>query len=193
MNYIASKFVDYLIANGIASISMRQIHIYGFEVILGKALNYGILLLLSYINGNMLQTLLFMLIFFSLRGRTGGYHAKKASSCCFGTIIIYFAVSGLVVPFLSNNIYAIWGIVIFSTIVIFSIAPINHPNLGLDEQEVKGCKKVSRWLTMLAVLGVVLSIRFNINQVYVASIVAGIGLDAGLLLFAKILKQEVEK
>lgn len=58
------KFVDYLIINNITSEDMREMHLYNFEVMIGKILNYGTLLLLSWINNNILQTLAFMSVFF---------------------------------------------------------------------------------------------------------------------------------
>lgn len=191
MNGLAQRFVDYLIENHITSPEMRQEHIYGFEVLFGKILNYGTLLLLSIIDHNIIGTLFFMISFFTLRGRTGGYHAPRASVCYLGSILIYICVSRVMAPFLSGNTYALLGIMGISVVIIFLTAPVNHPNLCLDEKEIQLCKSSSRRLAIVISLSVCLFVWLEAVPIYTAYVVAGMGMDAGLLIFAKIIKQEV--
>ena len=193
MTNLAHRLVDYLIENDITSSSMRDVHIYSFEVLFGKILNYGTLLLLAYVNRNIISTLFFMLTFFSLRGRTGGYHAPRATGCYIGTLFIYFTVSKIIVKFLVQNTYTLFGTVVISSIIIFFFAPLNHPNLKLDENEIQACKNYSRWLAVLISTIIFMSIWLDIIPTFIPYIAAGIGIDAGLLILGKILKQEVQK
>lgn len=193
MNQLACKCVDYLIVNEIIPSDMREVYVYAFEVLFGKILNYGTLLILAYINHNIIPTLLFMMIFLSLRGRTGGYHASHPISCYLGTFIIYYSVSWVIAPFLHENIHILLWVFGISIIVIFLYAPINHPNLGLNKKEIQVCKSSSRWLSVLILVCVIISVWLEINSIYISYAAAGIGMDAGLLILAKILKQEVQK
>lgn len=193
MHYVASQLVDYLIEKEITSSDMREEHTYGFEVMIGKILNYGTLLLISCVNHNLICTLFFMVTFFSLRGRTGGYHSKNPWNCYVGTLIIYFLVSIVISPALIENVWMLVSVVGFSIISIFLFSPVNHPDLELDEEEVKLCRSSSRWLVMLISLCVFISIWLDIIPVYISYVVAGMGMDAGLLILAKGLKQEVKK
>lgn len=77
MNLLAEKIIDYFIENGITSKDMKAEKIYGLEVIFGKVLNYTTLIILSLCNKNFLPTIFFMVAFFSLRGRIGGFQYVK--------------------------------------------------------------------------------------------------------------------
>lgn len=190
---LISKFVDYLIINNITSIDMREMHIYSFEVMVGKILNYGTLLLLSWFNNNILQTLVFMIVFFSLRSRNGGFHAKKFLRCYFGTIVIYFCVLNTVVPAIKAYEYMYLYVVAVSVITVYFFAPVNHPNLQLNNDEIRLCKKSARRLIIGLSICVIVLIELNIILEYVYYMIAGMGINTGLLLIAKILKQEVRE
>lgn len=187
------KFVDYLIINNITSEDMREMHLYNFEVMIGKILNYGTLLLLSWINNNILQTLAFMSVFFSLRSRNGGFHAKQFLHCYLGTIIIYFLTSNIMVPIMKTYKYVYLCVVIVSVIIVFLFAPVNHPNLQLNDEEVRICKKSARRLIVGISIGAIILIKLNMISECVYYMIAGMGINTGLLLLAKILKQEVRE
>ena len=192
MNKLIIKIVNYLIKCEVVSEDMREIHIYSVEVMLEKLLCYTTLLLLSWINHNILQTVVFIIVFFSLRNWTGGFHAKKYMYCYFGTVAIYFGVSRGMIPVMMTNRHMLLLIVATSIITIFLGAPVNHPNLQLSSEEIQICKKSARKLIIFISITVGVLIKLNIISEYVSYIVAGIGMDAGLLLIAKIFNQEVK-
>lgn len=192
MHNMAIRLTDYLILNKITTEEMREEYIYGLEVFFGKILNYGTLILLALINKNLIPNILFMVSFFSLRGRTGGYHSKSPLNCYFGSIIIYTSITKFIVLVVLNNNYMLIVIMSVSATIIFLLAPINHPNLVLNKEEIKVCKSSSRWLVILIIMCAASAIWLGINPVYIAYVVIGMGMDAGLLIIAKILKQEVK-
>ncbi|MGN1313604.1 MAG: accessory gene regulator B family protein [Lachnospiraceae bacterium] len=193
MNSISCKFVDYLIENEILPLKMKEGYVYSFEVLFGKILNYSTLLVLGFINQNIIHTIFFMVAFLSLRGRTGGYHAPKKFLCYVWTIVIYYFVSEISEHLLFGNTEVLIGTVVISVIIIFLFSPVNHPNLELSKQEIQVCKSFSRWLAILISLIVFISVQLDIIPEYIPYSVAGMGMDAGLLILAKILKQEVPK
>ena len=191
MHNMACCLTDYLILNGLIEGEKSEEYIYGFEVIFGKILNYGTLLVLACINHNLIPTMFFMASFFSLRSRTGGYHAKKPLNCYLGTFIIYIFVTKAAAPLIMSSHYFLYGVVVISGILIFAFSPVNHPNLDLDEEEIRQCRNSSRWLTILISICVLFFVWLDMSPVFLSYIVAGMGMDAGLLLLAKIIKQEV--
>lgn len=193
MNGIACKLVDYMIKNEVILSQRKEEYIYSFEVLSGKILNYSTLFVLGYINQNIIHTLIFMITFLSLRGRTGGYHAAKESICYVSTILIYYFVSEISENFLPGNTEILLGTVIISSIAIFLFSPVNHPNLQLSKQEIQMCKSSSRWLVILIFIVVFIALWLDITPDYVPYMVAGMGMDSGLLILSKILKQEVPK
>ncbi len=192
MYHIAVNLTNYLINNNIVNLEMRDEYVYGFEILFGKIVNYGTLLFLAYINQNLIHTLFFMGTFFTLRGRTGGYHCKKELGCYLGTLIIYAVVTWFITPMLFRHTKLILAVMFISEIIIFAISPINHPNLRLSKDEIIQCKSASRWLTILIMICIFLFLWLDIIPDIIPYLVAGIGIDAGLLALAKILKQEVK-
>lgn len=190
---MAKYFTDYLIDNEITSIDMREEKIYEFELLLGKIINYGTIIFLAYLNGNLIHTIFFMISFFPLRERTGGFHCKNALNCYFGTVVLYFLVTKMIVPIMLVNTCVLLGIVGISGMIIYMVAPINHPNLELDKNEVKICKSSSRWLALLISTCIIIALWLKIMPVSIPYLAAGMGLDAGLLIVAKITKQEEKK
>lgn len=193
MHRISVCLTDYLIVNRIIADDVREDHIYGFEVLLGKIINYTTLLFLAYINGNFVQTLLFMMTFFPLRARTGGYHCKKAFTCYLGTFVIYMVVTNVVTKLFIEHTGIMILTIFLSAVIIYFLAPINHPNLGLDKEEIKQCKSSARWLMWLIGICVLVLWWLNIIPDKIVYIVAEVGVDAGLLITAKILRQEVKE
>lgn len=187
--YLTNCFLEY----GIADKDSEEEYTYGMEVALGKALNYTTLLILAILNKVLFPSLIYFLVFFSLRGRTGGYHAKSPVTCYVGTIFIYITLIYGVSPLLKNNLVISLCIILFSWVVIIVFAPVNHPNLCLNAQEVRDCKRASRWILILVTAGICLLTAFQINKDYAVYALAGMGIDAILLCTAKLIGQEVNE
>ena len=81
MTSFANYLTKCLIANDIVEKEQEEEYIYGFQKLLGKILNYTTLVLLSLYNEVLVPGIIFMIVFFSLRERTGGYHAKTPLRC----------------------------------------------------------------------------------------------------------------
>lgn len=193
MHSLALYFTRCLIENDMADESHREDYIYGLEMAFGKFLNYTTLLVIALYYGKLIQSIIFMAAFFSLRGRTGGFHAKTALQCYIGTTGIYLLAIKGVVPFIMGNLYVYVGILIFSSIIIIAFAPVNHPALCLNGQEIEQCKKSSRRVLFLEVTCIGLAVLVNGKMTCLAYAVTGIGMDATLLCIAKIVKQEVRE
>lgn len=191
MGRLVGKVTIYLIKNNYIDEDKREECVYGLEIILGKMLNYLTLLLFSVINKNLPETLIFMIVFFSLRKGTGGFHAKRMKNCYMATIGIYFAVVGVIVPVLENILFLKSTVTLCAIITIFLLAPVNHPNLKLDLKEIKMCRNYSRILAVGIGVVIFTFLILKIIPVYISYAIAGVGMDAGLLIIAKIVRQEV--
>lgn len=186
MHRLAECMVEYLVINEIVQEKDREIYTYGLEVFGLKCVNYGTIILLSYIFDDFVPTIFFMICFLSLRGRTGGFHLKSAISCYIGTVGIYVLTSKLLVLVLLDNQILILGVAIIAGIAIWIIAPLNHNNLELDEKELSECKQATRIL-LIFIAGCMYIASFSgINTVCIAYAVSGIALDAVLLIIQKI-------
>lgn len=186
MNRMSNRIFDYMVIHEVDTEDMREHHVYGIEVFLGKIISYGSLLLISAIWNMWLPFIIFMIIFFPLRSRTGGYHAKSFFQCYIGTICSYLVMMKVVAPLLIRNEIAVIVIMAVSIIVILLYAPVDHPNLRLSDEEKKSCKSSARMLLLLIVICFGIVEVLNIGSAISTYIAIGVGIDAGLILIAKI-------
>lgn len=193
MESLANYLTRCLMKNSIVEQEREEEYVYGFQLLIGKAINYTTLLILALIHSALIPGIIFMIVFFSMRGRTGGYHAKTPIRCYLGTIICYLLISQVVAPIIQGKMYAYIIIIIFSGITILIFTPINHPNLMLDSREIAICRKSSKHLYILLTGGIWIANMLHINQVYITYAIIGLGLDAILINIAKITGQEVKE
>ena len=105
MNTLSNYLTRCLISNNIVEKEQEEEYVYGFQIIFGKLLSYTTLILLSLYYEVLIPGLIFMGVFFSLRGRTGGYHARTSLRCYFATVVTYLVVVQVGAPVLEGREY----------------------------------------------------------------------------------------
>lgn len=193
MNSLANYLTKCLITNDLVEKEQEEEYIYGFEKLLGKVLNYTALVILSIYCKVFVPGIFFMIVFFSLRERTGGYHAKTALRCFVGTVVCYFLMIRIVAPAIMGKHFIYAMIAVISILAIFIFAPVNHPNLLLDEQEIEVCRQSSRWLVILVAGCIWIACVLQAREICVTYAVMGMGMNAVLIFMAKIAGQEVKE
>lgn len=166
-------------------------YIYAYECITEKLITVGSILVLSLIRKDLFPTILFLLFFFALRKRTGGYHMKTFSRCYLGTISTYLLIS-----YTSNQsyryMYEILIIVGISFIVILIFGTVNHPNMSLDNEELIQLKKSARMITGMEVLVILFLVYIKADRMLTCYLSYAVILCASLMCIAKLTKQEVK-
>lgn len=139
-----------------------DIYQYGNEIIISSVIDLLIVFILGLIYKELLNAVLFFISFLLLRTFGGGYHANTYLKC---KIIYIIDIS--VVLFLSKyavfiyNLHTMILISMFSTTVIFFLAPIENPNKPLSESEtVKNARK-SKVLSVILCLMIIVLYRIN--------------------------------
>lgn len=193
MNYLAVYVTKCLISNNIVGKEQEEEYVYGFQKLLGKVLNYTTLILLSLWQKVLIPGLFFMVVFFSLRGRTGGYHARTPLRCYLTTVAAYLLLVWFGAPAIAEREYFSFIITVVSLVVVFAFAPLNHPNLMLDKQEIQICRQSSRWLAVIITGCIWTAYALPVARICIAYAVMGLGLDALTVLIAKIVGQEVKE
>lgn len=150
---IAEDITLIFLKNQIIDMKDRDTYIYGFEVVLSSFIVTGTLLMLGVMLREVLLTLVFMVVFVSLRTFVGGYHSDRFRICLVISIALY--LGGLAL----NNLVAestkpVIGMVLVMAagIVIFLFSPKEHKNKPLSFEEKQKNKKISRSLTVLIMI-----------------------------------------
>lgn len=149
------------------------------------------MLVLGLICKQFVPTICFLVFFFSLRKRTGGYYAKKFWQCYLTTVLTYFMVLRVAAP-LSRNPMAMYMLLGCSIILIELIGTVNHPNVDMDIYELRESKRAARTLVLLEGGMILILIIMGFDILYVSYMSIAIILCAMLMCLAKIIKQEVK-
>ena len=140
---ITEKFVTF----GIISKEDYEVYKYGFELLIALLSTTIIIFLISLFIGKFIETILYLVGFFSVRAICGGYHAKHHYTCFITTISSYFLFLLLNICFSSKPYLnlAVGVMTIFSSISIIAFAPIEHPYNPMTEYR----KNKNRLLSLL--------------------------------------------
>lgn len=188
---MASKLVNQMEMEKLISKSSCEYYEYAVIGMVEHAITVGTMLLLAFIFRQFLPTICFIVFFFSLRGRTGGFHADKFWQCYLGTVII-FSVVVRIVPILCRNPAVMYGMLFLAILLICMMGTINHPNMDMTKGELQESKKVARLLVLMEVMILAALVYLKADILYIGYMSSAIILCAFLMCLAKIIKQEVK-
>lgn len=169
----------------------RDYYEYALIIMTERTIAVGTMLVIGFIIKQFLPTVAFLIFFLSLRKRTGGYHADKFWQCYLLTITTYIGVI-LMATVLSEKSHILYALLFFAVFAVEVIGTVNHPNIDLDENELKETKKAARLLVLIETGVIVVFAALKMNQLYVSYMSIAIILCSSLMCLAKIIKQEVK-
>lgn len=182
MEQIVEHLTDLMITNGVISKEEQEVYRYGLEQIIGKIVGSVFILFLALLHKTIWSAILFLIVFYGFRERTGGYHANSRLGCFLTSIMMFLVEDWVFVPiFTDKEIYQIllW---ILSVGTILILAPMDHENLNLTEYEKRKCKKASRSFVVFVTIILISAFMFRVSSTYSTSILMGMAMDAFLLL-----------
>ena len=184
------KIVNHMETEEIIDSEWRDYYIYALVTMVEKWITIVSIIGISVAIKKIVPTMIFLIFFFSLRKRTGGFHAGKFWQCYIGTVATYILIV-LICPILNNNKNVMYILVFFAVIIISIIGTVNHPNMAMDGLELKESKKAARFLIALEGFVVYVFVKLNIDEIFIYYMSVAIILCAVLLCIAKIIRQEV--
>ena len=143
---------------------------YGLEIFFSSTLEIISILFISVFAGNFYETILFFTAFVPLRIFAGGYHADTKMRCYLISVCVYIIFT-LIMKIISSELYMAINIVsvIFSTIVVFTTAPVIHRNKNTNQKEKIHYKKTSRIICIIeCAIIAILTIAIPTNKYVIA-------------------------
>ncbi len=126
-------------------ISSDQVEDYKYQAIcfVESTIVIGAMILVGIIFKQFVNVCIFIICFFNIRNRAGGFHLDTFWQCFFGTISMECLVAVLV-RYMSDKIYVLDCAALVSFAIIFIIGALNHPNINYSKEEYIVIKKQSR-------------------------------------------------
>lgn len=187
---ISGSFIDWLEEKELTNCYEREEYMYALLVTLEGLVVTIIMLLIGMGLGRCIETIIFLIFFYSLRKRTGGYHAGSFRVCFIATIIT-FVVALNVAEYLADNYVVMYVACSMATCIIGMVGTVNHPNMDMDNSELKESRRKARYILVQELIVIIILEILEVERVYIACIVVAIILCSILIFLAKINKQEV--
>lgn len=150
-----------------------------------SSITYLTILMIAAVSGYLLETLGFLIVFFTLRKRTGGFHLNTFLGCYLGTVMIYCFLLWVNVQLIIPKT-CFYLLTFFSSIVIVFIGAVNHPNVGWSEAEKEESAACARWILGREIIALLFVCTLGTDKVLEQFLMSGIILCASLMLLAKI-------
>lgn len=187
---LVNKIVDLLISEQFITTDSQEEYVYSLTCVLESVITNGTIFLISLITSNTIQTACFLLFFYTLRKRTGGYHAKTFYGCYFTTIGIWLAVTGICKS-ITHFTYLQWILLTVFGSIILVIGTVNHPNMNMSPEEVSAAKLSARMVLILELCIICFLKWLKADAILLSYLSVAIILCGILQGIAKLLGQEV--
>lgn len=185
MHNFKEYLCDKIIKNDIESEDMKEQLVYGLQILYGKILSYSFFLLFTIFSGKYIQGLLFLIVFLNIRKYTGGFHFENEKICFVFSMILYCII--LNISFSNEfNLFELQICTILPLIIIFALAPLNHPNLALSKYEIFISEKFIRKIIVFVFIICQIWIFSHLYIKYVKYILLGLLINAMMLILGKL-------
>lgn len=163
MKWLSKKLTDYIIKSGVVSEESYMIYQYGFQIGIEMLSCFLVCLGIAIYLHMIPEFFVFTGSFILLRTYAGGLHLNSFNKCFICSITVQTLVlfinkqKTMVLPLA-------WGIILFSSILILRVAPVENINRTLDANEKKHCKTVTIKVLVGLVIFSVCCTLFNLNK-----------------------------
>lgn len=148
MERLAERITDFFVANNAAKPEWKPLYIAGLKLILSEVLNFLLVLAAGAFLSSLYDSFLYLLTFCSVRGFSGGFHAKKHWICravMVGTFLLILIAKGPAVRTWPRILPSIGGAALF---IIGRFSPIEHPNKYLSEEKKRKNRRKAFWVSV---------------------------------------------
>ena len=177
------RYINLLIDRGIIWQGEEEIYKYKLTCFLEKTFTISIMILISLMFRQTISIVMFIVSFFWLRSRMGGFHLDSFKGCFVGTIgteiVLILLIKYRVVPLIISEILSA-----IATVIIFILGASNHPNMNYDKDEYRFNKKYARLIVIVEFSAILFFIGLDVSEIYIQAVEYSIILSAVLLVMA---------
>lgn len=142
--------------------------LYGMNMLFDICINIISMIIIGIITGRLWECITFCAVYKIIRKYTGGFHFDSSWGCYISSCIMYF-VFAAAVAYIPFRIYEVSAMVIISSIIIWSISPVEAINKPLDKTEKRVFKKRARISICVVLVAYIICLFINTE---IASVIA---------------------
>ena len=148
---LVAKYVKALVNLKIISVKEYEQLKYQLLCIVESAIVIVAMLIVGAVFKCLVNWCIFIVCFFVIRNRTGGFHLNSFGKCFFGTLTLQI-IGILIIEYMTQNLVKVFDItMIISFLVIILVGTLNHPNMNYSVEELIVSKRISRVMAVFVV------------------------------------------
>ena len=169
MSKVAEKVADSLYRKDYISEEEKEIYSYGYEILIDNIGKTFLLLMVGAIIHQLVATLIFVVVFTTLRSCCGGYHASKAWQCNLLTVVLWgMVIAGTSTEAVMKKCETLTiAIAVVSELVIYLCAPVEHQNKKLTNEKKVRNRRCALGLGMIYGI-LILLLTFSLTRLAIA-------------------------
>lgn len=178
--------VDTIFSESKLSQDDRELYVYGFFMLFSKLAYFFLTIMFGILFGTLIESILFYIMFSTIRSFAGGVHASKESTCTIWTsLLLFISVASIKVCIIFSAWVMPLVLLLSGTICIIVLCPLDTEAKRLTDHEKRRYRRKSI-VSLLLILGVAFGAFFaGVIDVFY-SCFASIFLESILLMFGKI-------
>lgn len=142
LRFMRNNFKNY-------NVELNEVYKYGIEITISSFLNFFLIFILSLLSGDLINGLIFLIIFITVRKYCGGYHATTYFRCnlIFSLSFIITVISSMLLGHLSEALLYIEILMVALGIIpVILFAPVKNKYKQIDYSGMKKYKYISIFL-----------------------------------------------
>ncbi|MDE6433211.1 MAG: accessory gene regulator B family protein [Lachnospiraceae bacterium] len=158
---LACMVTDFLLRKKVIEKKDSEIYYYGYDMLFSGVLQSLLLFVVGWAFGKLDVTIVFVAVFITLRGCTGGYHADTRMGCIVTTLFVYLFVLCACTKgtFLFKELVSIILLIVFYEISFIRYAPVEHKGKPLSKEQKNQNKKTGGVLS--AIYSIIAVLLYN--------------------------------
>lgn len=173
LNRISSKLAEELLKRAGHVDYSCDVYVYGIEILISTLSEIAVILISASLFASFQEGAMFIILFFTLRVFSGGYHAKTYRRCflvTFGTFLSIEAITDIMENMNCGRI--IYSIFVLACIYIIVHAPVINRNQPLEQMKIIRNGKIASVITVLQMVMANKLFYYNQRMFYIASLTA---------------------
>lgn len=190
---LSSLITEALYKSQVIAEEDKELYVYGFFVLLSKGLFFLVSAFFGWMFGVLWESIVFYIMFSTLRSYAGGFHASKESICTFCTTASLF-LSSLSIwhmerignPVIPSCILTVCGV------VVYLLAPLDSEEKPLTRTELALYRQKTREMVIVIWIISIIGLCYHISALLYAASISML-IEGGLLALGKFKREHGKK
>lgn len=177
----SEKITNAIAQNGTIKAEDKELYKYGIQQGMMILLNLCTTLIIGAVFKMVWQSILFTAAYIPIRSYAGGYHSKTPQRCYIFSILMIIAVLwGM--KYFNNTYFICIALLVFASIIILLLSPVEDKNKPLDKLEKHVYKKRTLIILGIEILIILLFLVIDILSISFCMVIALFSLSIMLVL-----------